>query len=177
MRRMVFVLFVLAAMTAMAQGPSCQDPNRPPGACFEQYPFGWFILVPGPDGITAAGPIDQQAFTIVLPPGKTRTHAIDKDVTIMYCTPTMVADGTCDPNGPPPPPDRIYFGTGRINANYTYNGPDPESACPVSIHINGEVRSSGGEQFYLRATAIRVKDQKSPTGCRELANEVTLRAR
>lgn len=75
---------------------------------------------------------------------------------------------------------KLYLGKGRANASITINdpaNPDPYAMCPASVHVKAEVRKGDGDPFTLRADAVLVKDKSSPTSCRVVIEEVTLKAK
>jgi hypothetical protein len=181
MFRVGILIVLLCSLCVWGQKPLCSDPNRPPGACFIPLPPGtWYFSWAGPDGLVGVGPLDPGLIYRINPTGAQRTFYVDHDLDVLYCPMSALVAGDCFTPSGEPNLEKVYFGKGRVNVQATLapgSPPIQEYFCPAVAHIRAEVKSPENTQLSLRAVYHNVKDKDSPTGCRVVSNEVTLKAK
>lgn len=179
MFRIGILIVLLCSLCVWGQKPLCSDPDRPPGACFIPLPPGiWYFSWAGPDGLVGVGPLDPGLIYRVNPKGALHTFYVDHDLDVLYCPMSVLLGGECFTPSGEPNLERVYFGKGRVTVQATLapgSPPSQEHFCPAVAIVRAEVKSPENAQFSLRAVFLNVKDKDSPTGCRAVSNEVTLK--
>ena len=173
-------LLLFGGVASAAERPRCQwDPDTgyltplSPGACFAE--------INGMQGVSFWTPTEglivglfeaKNDFFTLLGNGTVRIHLDDQDSRLVFCTPTMINQGICNPAHDP----ELFTGTGKFSANGATGNPPGGERCPLTANFVGDVTGPGGE-FKIYSSFVLVKDKTAPDGCRLLTFEVRLKAK